>query len=393
MPSEHAKLSPSAATRWLQCPASIRMTAEHPEIKDESSPYAQEGTVAHGLAEIYVSRHFELVTPAESEEALMDWELEFMSWGYSEEQEADMHRHAAAYLELVIERAAEFPDSEVMVEQRLDTGVPGAWGTSDVVIYSPRHVEIIDYKYGAGVKVWAARNPQLRLYGLGGLDNFGSLLGDVELVRMTVFQPRMDHYDSEELTPEQLRFWREEVVLPKAEEAQGGNARFGPSESACKWCPVAAICRVRADDALNEDFSSTPETLSNEEIGAILERIPKIRAWATVMEQHALDAAFSKGERIPGFKVVLSGGRRTIKDPAGAIQILIDQGFEASAVSEIKTKPLGTLEKIVGGPKKLAEYLGDLVAKTEGKPALVVESDRRKAIDPEASAAEDFGKD
>ena len=44
----HAILSPSAAARWLKCPASVAMTASMPE---ETSPYALEGSIAHAVAE------------------------------------------------------------------------------------------------------------------------------------------------------------------------------------------------------------------------------------------------------------------------------------------------------------------------------------------------------
>ena len=47
-PRAHAVLSPSAAARWLKCPASVAMTASMPE---ETSPYALEGSIAHAVAE------------------------------------------------------------------------------------------------------------------------------------------------------------------------------------------------------------------------------------------------------------------------------------------------------------------------------------------------------
>ena len=51
-PKAHAILSPSAAARWLKCPASVAMTASMPE---ETSPYALEGSIAHAVAESVVT--------------------------------------------------------------------------------------------------------------------------------------------------------------------------------------------------------------------------------------------------------------------------------------------------------------------------------------------------
>ena len=45
----HAKLSPSAASRWINCPGSVALCATLP--KPPSTFYADEGTSAHALAE------------------------------------------------------------------------------------------------------------------------------------------------------------------------------------------------------------------------------------------------------------------------------------------------------------------------------------------------------
>ena len=50
MPDEHARLSPSAASRWISCPASVRLLEGLEQAP--SSPYAAEGTKAHALAEL-----------------------------------------------------------------------------------------------------------------------------------------------------------------------------------------------------------------------------------------------------------------------------------------------------------------------------------------------------
>jgi hypothetical protein len=79
----------------------------------------------------------------------------------------------------------------LLLEQRLPTGIPDCWGTSDAVIVSPDAVEVCDFKYGLGVRVDAEGNPQIRLYGVGALEAYGDLLGDVHTVRLHIFQPRL----------------------------------------------------------------------------------------------------------------------------------------------------------------------------------------------------------
>ena len=54
-PSGHAKLSPSAAERWMTCPGSVVLSGGMPE---DESKYASEGTRAHAFAERWLTLHF-----------------------------------------------------------------------------------------------------------------------------------------------------------------------------------------------------------------------------------------------------------------------------------------------------------------------------------------------
>jgi hypothetical protein len=375
------------------------MEAELPEGSDEDSVYAREGTIAHALGEIEASLFFGLIDKRQYNKAKREWKREFDAQNYPADTLTDMQAHVRDYVDLIKERLTRRPHSRVLLEQRMDSGVPTCWGTSDVVIVSPTHVEIIDLKYGAGVPVSAVDNSQLRLYGLGALDTFGDLLGETDTVYMTVFQPRLDSTSTEELTADALREWRSTVALPAAELALGDEAPFGPSEKACRWCPVAGICRARVEVAVAEDFGTpyteapltppVPETLTPEELGQVLHRIPEIKAWCAAVEAHALEAAYGNGQHIPGWKVVMSGGKRYITDDAAAIQTLIDQGFKAEQVADFKVKGIGALEKLVG-KKEFPVVLEGLIGKTSGKESLVPESDKRQAISPAGQAAADF---
>lgn len=387
MPSQHALLSPSAAERWIECPASIRMAEKFPD--GGSSSYADEGTAAHALGEIKVSLEFGLSTPDEATAARRAWEIE---WGGQLEawDMAEMERHTDAYVALIREKVASHEGSVVMVEQRLNTGIQRCWGTSDIVIVSEHHIEIVDLKYGAGIRVWAEGNPQLRLYALGALDTFGDLIGDIERVVITVYQPRIGdgHADSEVLSPEELRQWREEVARPAAELALSDGAPFGPSETACKWCPASGNCKAQLEQVFAQDFDEDPELLTGEDMSSALQRIPLIRAWLNSFEQAALSAAYSEGKDIPGYKVVISGGRRSVTDFDGLKESLFAAGYSIDQFTQTKPVGIGELEKLLGKDKwSLVE---DYVKKSEGKPSLVPLEDKRSAASPDTEAAKEF---
>ena len=63
-------------------------------------------------------------------------------------------------------------------------------------------------------------------------------------------------------------------------------------------------------------------------------------------------------------------------------------GFDEAMLYERKLYGITAMEKIVG-KKKLTETLGELIVKPAGKPTLVPESDKRKAIE---TAAADFAE-
>ena len=386
MPKQHARLSPSAAERWLECPASIRMEVHVPPERE--SEYAREGTAAHGLAEIKAGLEFGLITKAQARRDRAAWEKEFQIT--DPEQLAEMERHTDAYVELLRGRLADHPGSQIMLEQRMDTGVPTCWGTSDTVIVSMEHVEIIDFKYGQGVQVVAAGNPQLRLYALGALDTFGDLLGETKEIRITVHQPRIDgHVDTEVLTPAELRKWRESII-PIAEEALGDNAHFGPSDTACRWCPASGRCKAQLEAVFADEIvESDPETLSPEEVSEQLARIPAIREWLKAFEEAALSMAYSEGTPIPGWKVVRSGGQRRVSNPDGAEFALTELGYEEEQIMKRSIRGIGELEKLLG-KDRFAEVMAPYLTKSEGSPSLVPEDDNRKAIDPNGEAAKEF---
>ena len=249
-------------------------------------------------------------------------------------------------------------------------------------------INVIDLKYGKGVKVDAVNNSQLRLYGLGAAGLFEGIY-DFDRVRMTIIQPRLDHISSEEISLEELRRWAAEEIRPAAEEALAGSERTACGDW-CQFCPAKAVCRARAEYCLElaRDEFKAPALLTTEEIGEVLRRAEAIKKWAADIADYALQQALA-GEHYDGWKVVEGRSNRKYADEVKVADRLKQEGFDEAMLYERKLLGLTAMEKLVG-KKKLTETLGELIIKPAGKPVLVPESDKRDAISTAEQAKADF---
>lgn len=377
----HAILSPSASGRWITCPASVRMCRDLPEQED--NVYAREGTQFHTLCELSARLVYMDGSEQEYQRDFLDWAL-----GTEDEWREDQLAYVEDWLVFLGDRLED--GDHLVLEARVDTGVPGCWGTADVIIVREDNIEIIDIKYGAGVRVNAEGNSQLRLYGAGALRMAQDLgLADplsIRTVTMTVWQPRMNNVSSEVLTRKELLTWRDDLI-PIAKLALGEDAPFGPSEEACRWCPIAGECGPRTRAMLNEDYGN-PDLLSGEEMAEAFSRVPELKRWAADIEDAALKRAYEEAGSVPGFKVVRSGGRRQILDEAEAIARLVAAGYDEDLVVVRKPATLGHLDKVVG--PELQDLLDGVLVKSEGRLSLARDSDPRPPADAVQSAQDDF---
>lgn len=373
MPDQHAMLSASGAHRWLNCPPSALLEADQP---DQSSAAAEQGTVAHALAEFKLCRALHEAPGFRPDSPLIDEEME---------------RHTDDYVTYVLERLAQARKdcvgARVLVEQRLDFShvVPGGFGTGDCVIIAEPRLIVIDFKYGAGVLVEAEGNPQLRLYALGALGAFGDLY-DISEIEAVIYQPRRDNITTTELTVAELQAWADEVVKPQATLAAAGEGEFCPG-SWCQFCKISATCRARAQANLKlaQYEFAPPAELTDAEIAQVLAQLPNLKAWAADVEAHALSLAVNQGKTWPGFKLVEGRSIRKYSDESAVAQAAEAAGVD---VWDRKLKTITALEKQLG-KKRFTTLLGGLVVKPDGKPTLVPESDKRPALEIQ-SATDEF---
>lgn len=384
--AEHAKLSASGSARWLSCPPSVRLEAEFPET---TSPYAEEGTLAHSLGELQLRCENQEITDRQ-------FKIRLKKLNAGSPIDNSMIEYVSGYTEYVMktlkEHQKQCADAVLMIEQRLDFSkwVPEGFGTGDAVIISDGVLEIIDLKYGKGVEVSAEDNPQMRLYALGAIETFGCLY-DFDQVAMTIFQPRLDNRSSQTLPVDELLDWAETYVKSKAALAFEGKGEFLAGDH-CRFCKAKAICRARADTnmALAKEEFKPPELLEPEEIAGYLAKAKDLVAWVEDMKAHAQDQALYHGVHYPGMKLVEGRSNRCYVDDMQAVEdALVRQGYTEQEIYDKKILGITAMEKLLG-KKKFTETLGDLVIKPKGKPTLVFEDDKRPALNTYAEAAEDF---
>lgn len=375
MPDQHAMLSASGAHRWMNCTPSAVLESGEPESPSDA---AAQGTAAHALAEHKLRKAMK----QRSKRPVSPW------------QDDEMEEHTSDYAAFVLEQLAAAkatcPDPQLLIEQRLDFShlVPGGFGTGDAVIIAEPRLQIIDLKYGMGVLVDAEHNPQLMLYALGALHAFGPLY-DVTEVSVTIFQPRRGNVSTWTISTQELLAWAKEEVGPKAALAAEGLGEFCPG-SWCQFCKLSATCRARAETnlALAKLEFAPPAELSDDEIAEVLAQIPLLTKWASDVEAYAASLAIHQGKQWPGFKVVAGRSVRKYADEKA-----VAEAAKAAGYTDIFDKKLITLtamEKLMGR-KTFTEILGDLVVRPAGKPTLVPETDKRRALEIH-SAQDEFTK-
>ena len=259
MPDVHALLSASSSKQWLHCPPSVRLQEGFP---NESSVYAEEGTFAHEVCEYKVRKYLhERVKRPQSEEF------------YTEEIDQITDVYAEFVISAIEEMKRRGCDPLVLVEERVDYShiAPSGFGTADMLIVGKDEngkglLHICDFKTGQGVFVDCDHNSQMMLYALGGLAAYGYIY-EIENVRMTIVQPRLDNISTFECSRKELEDWGESIK-PIAKLAFEGKGEQKAGDW-CRFCRAKPVCKACADEALalcREEFLDLDAGVFTEEV-------------------------------------------------------------------------------------------------------------------------------
>lgn len=374
---EHALLSPSSSSRWLNCTPSARL-AENAENKP--SVYAEEGTLFHEICEYCLAQwNAGVWEPDPFGEELPELKDDHLTHPLFKQ---GMLRHARNYCDFVMNENYNLEKSDgackMLLEEKVDISeyAPECFGSVDCQLVGRDTLIVIDLKYGEGVKVYAERNTQMMLYALGAIKGKPS----IKTIRLVIAQVRLDHFDVWEISANDLLQWADKVLKPTAKKAFAGKGEQKMGDW-CGFCPVKAQCRKQYEAVVNDfDRYEYPELLTEDEICDLIGKIDKYKGWLESVNKFVYDEAL-RGRKWKGYKLVAGRSSRAITDEEAIRQDLLAKKYLEDEIFNIKLKGIGDLEKLVG-KKQFSALYGQYVRSKPGNPKLVPDSAPGDEINP-----------
>lgn len=365
--ADHAKLSPSAAHRWLTCPASVREAANTVSSDTEAS---KKGTATHEVMQRWLTTDIapKLAEPLSNglvvTEKMLDQAGEVVQW-------------VAAYLSGKRRHS-------MMVEEKVEIGPffglewGTFYGTADVLILADNELVVLDLKSGY-VSVQAEENPQLLSYAVGASEEMGWMF---DTVRMVIVQPQ-DGPAKEWVLSKADLIKRAEAMKPKVALALTEDAPYHPTEEGCRYCHAAGVCKALQAQSLEiarrefSDVDSFVNHLTPEELATILAKADVIETAVKAAREHALKL-LQTGQPVPGWKMVAGRKNRIWRE--GQEQFIVATldvlGYDRDTIAPRKLLSPAQVEKLLKNKDVVAPFIETPV----GNPVLAPESDKRPAL-------------
>jgi hypothetical protein len=310
MPVGHAKLSPSAASRWVKCPGSVSLAARYPETGNSAA--ADEGTASHWIcSETLEGRG----------RSIPQWVGQPANNGVI----IDMEMVEGAYVYVgAVKQAAGTTGVKLIVEQAVSCAPvhPECWGTPDLWYWQGYELHVWDYKYGFTI-VEPFENWQLMCYAAGIMAGLTGIQDQQVTVVLHIVQPRPFHADGA------VREWRvsgsdlrgyinklshaaHAALQPTPGTASGHHCRYCAARHAC---PTLALACYSAIDYIGQ---AQPEELSTEAMAMeyrILDRISVLIKSRMTAHESRMIGMIKGGQSVPGYTVDYGTGHAKWNKP------------------------------------------------------------------------------
>lgn len=375
---EHAEFSPSRLSRIIACPGSVALIKAN-NIQSKSNIYAEQGTKLHEY----------------THKALEFGNTEF---GDLNDDEKFLVNECIDYFNILMQtKSPEVTRTKFEQLVKLESwGIPEVWGTSDAIIIDPikRHLDVIDWKFGSGVQVYAKENSQLLAYAAG--VTHWPVKYPIQTITIHVVQPALDHYDTWDIDIEYLYNWVHSTLAEAIRGSMSEPPIFNPGVEQCRFCEAAkaAKCdvlyqKVQADAAKIFEHAKLKAQIGPKDIMNLLELFPLVekiaKGYRLYIEEEFLHG---RGKLFPKFKLVRGRANRKWRDEKQVISWL-NQYTEIENIFNSKLCSPSQIEKLDKTLKRNQIFQG-LYEKPEGKTSLVSITDKRPAVNTISTATDAF---
>jgi hypothetical protein len=398
----------STAGRLIECPGSYQAQLALPPSADVSSEYALEGTFCHAVMDRLMRNRQAGFTHQTKPEYWLG-----QTFADRELTQAHIDEMIAPALELlrqledeqgysVVDGSGQF--RVLGVEQRVKfPGIPGAFGTCDLILGNDTHVLHVDWKFGSGVSVEALTadsegeklNAQMMFYTAAAVDSLKALYKGKRQLVIAIIQPRgtipLTHTI---VTKRDLKWFAEDLqgaVVAALDRdparARGAHCRFAPCKIDCPlWTgPLLQLADMKLIPRTEVVAKGiTPYGTYLAKAKALVD----ILAVYTKEVNEQLHAFLEDGGEVPGWKLKLKAKQRQWIDETIVDKELCALGFDWDEIWDTR---LATFGKVEAAAKRRGVKIPDhlRVAPETNETTVTTSDDPAPAID-RATAIEQF---
>ena len=299
-PGTHSSRGASSASRWLNCSGSVLLTerlVEQGLVSKGTNRAAAEGTAAH----LVLSTCLEDGTDAH-EMAGMEIEVEGLVFIIDQEMIEGVQECLDWTRTRLVEAELEGFEPKLLVEKSMTSILDeDVYGTADIIIIIPEdRIIVVDFKYGRGVTV-EPDSDQNAYYIYLAIENYLGQQPDDFPVESWIAQPRIPHPEGTircfETTAKAIEDWWMNTVLPGIEATRDATSPLTMGTH-CKWCPNKVHCPALQNETFEFNLDAPVSTLTDEELGELMDKLEAIKAFGPTLEFEALRRA-RQGDKIP----------------------------------------------------------------------------------------------
>jgi hypothetical protein len=307
----HSPFGGSVAARVLRCPASVGLIQKVPAHLRRPSRYADRGSAIHAAM---VRLLDENLPPLES---LIGKTID--SYTITRDDVENAVRPVLAYVDALLNT----PGAEFFVERRVVFPTIDAFGTVDLLVRIGSTVRVVDYKFGAGVRVLALYpdgdedvvNAQLLFYVAAARHSLPEFFAGADTIVLTILQPVSIEVDAEMVSTITVTHAELDEFIAAycaaCEEALSPAPRLAKGDW-CRFCAARPLCPAHTGPLLDLAQLAVPTAaLPSKEtylrlLAEGLNLLDATRDIRTALHDQA-KRALENGDVVPGY--ALSAGR------------------------------------------------------------------------------------